>query len=181
MTAADSVRPLGVRTPRPPPVIALRAIGAAAVLVATGVVLLATISEGLEQPYLRAGLIVLVSLPYVLSGMVAWRRRPESSFGPLLIVAGFALALTTLQWASAAIPYTVGGLLDLVPAVIFPHVFLAFPSGRLERRPERVLITVGYVAAVGGSMAVLLLGGFDPRNLLAVVQQPGLAESVQNA
>jgi signal transduction histidine kinase len=167
--------------PRPPPVIALCVIGVAAVLAATGVVLLAAISEGLEQPYLRAGLIVFVSLPYVVSGIVAWRRRPESSFGRLLIVAGFALALTTLQWASAAVPYTVGGLLDLVPAVIFPHVFLAFPTGRLERRPERVLITVGYVAAVGGSTAVLLLGGFDPRNLLAVVQQPGLAESVQNA
>jgi signal transduction histidine kinase len=137
-------------------------------------------AQDLSQPGLRAALVDWVSLPYVLSGLVAWRRRPESRFGPLLIVAGFALTLTTLQWTRPALPYTVGQLLDLLPAVIFPHVFLAFPSGRLERRPERGLIAIGYAAALGGSAVVQLLGGFDPRNLLALAPHEGLAETVQN-
>jgi signal transduction histidine kinase len=180
MAAAVPAIPAAPSTAPQPAAASLWVISVAGIAAAVGVVLLAATSEGLEQPYLRAGMLVWVSLPYVLSGVIAWRRRPESRFGPLLILAGFALALTTLQWAGGSLPYTLGGLLDLIPAVIFAHVFLAFPSGRLERLPERLLVTVGYVAAVGGAAAVLLLGGFDPRNLLAVVHAPGAAETVQN-
>ena len=99
MTGPDPVRSAPPAAPRPPPPLVLWMVGAAGVLAAVGVVVLAT-AAGLEQPGLRAGLVDWVSLPYVLSGLVAWHRRPESRFGPLLIVAGFALALTTLQWAS---------------------------------------------------------------------------------
>ena len=61
-----------------------------------------------------------------------------------------------------ALPYTIGLLFDLLPAVIFLHVFLAFPSGRLERRPERWLVGVGYFVAVGFQLAKMLLGGGRP-------------------
>jgi signal transduction histidine kinase len=179
MTGPDPVRSAPLAVPRPPPALVLWMVGAAGVLTAVGVIALAT-GSGIEQPGLRAGLVVWVSLPYVLGGLVAWHRRPESRFGPLLIVAGFALPLTTLQWAGPALPFTVGSTLDLLPAVIFPLVFLAFPTGRLERRPERVLIGIGFVAALGGSATVQLLGGFDPRNLLAVASNQGLAETTQN-
>jgi signal transduction histidine kinase len=177
MTGPDPAGP-AVGT-RPPPAVVLWAVGVAGVLVSAGVVALAFAAD-IENPLTRAALVDWVSLPYILSGLVAWRRRPESRFGPLLIVAGFALALTTLQWAGPALAYTAGSLLDLVPAVIFPHVFLAFPTGRLERRSERLLIGIGYVAAVAGSALVLLLGGFDPRDLLAVTRNQPLAETVQN-
>jgi signal transduction histidine kinase len=180
MSGPDPVRSAAPGVARPPPAAVLWGVGMAGVLTAAGVVGLAMTGEDLEQPGLRAALLDWVSLPYILSGLIAWRRRPESRFGPLLIVAGFALALTTLQWARWPLAYTAGSLLDLVPAVIFTHVFLAFPTGRLERRPERVLITIGYVAALAGSAAVLLLGGFDPRDLLAVVPDQGRAETVQN-
>ncbi|HYJ74836.1 MAG TPA: histidine kinase [Kineosporiaceae bacterium] len=179
MTGAGAVGSAGAPA-RPPPAIVLWALGVAAVLTAAGVLALALASEGVEQPILRAALLDWVSLPYIVSGLVAWRRRPESRFGPLMIVAGFALTLTTLQWAQSALVYTVGSLFDLLPAVVSTHVFLAFPTGRLERRPERVLVAVGYVAAIGGSLTVLLLGGFDSRDLLTVVPNQALAETVQN-
>jgi len=180
MAGPDPVRPVVRGAARPPP-IALRGVAAAAILACTAVVGLAVANEELEQPVLLAALNLWVTLPYVLGGLVAWHRRPESRFGPLLIVAGFTMALSALQWAPAPLAYTLGQLVDLVPAAVLPYVFLAFPTGRLERRPERVLVVGGFVAALAGSTAVLLLGGFDPRNLLAVTSWPGAAETLQNA
>src|SRR3954451_20447174 len=108
MTGPDPVGSTARGAARPPPAIVLWAVGLAGVVTASGVVWLAIAAEDLEQPGLRAALLDWVSLPYILSGLVAWHRRPESRFGPLLIIAGFALALTTLQWARPALAYTVG-------------------------------------------------------------------------
>ena len=93
-------------------------------------------SDHLEDPGLRAGLVVWVVVPYVGAGLIAWWRRPESRFGPLMVAAGFGMFLSSLQWANSALPYTIGLAFDLLVAVLFLHVFLAFPSGRLEGRPE---------------------------------------------
>jgi signal transduction histidine kinase len=166
---------------RPPSALALSVVGTAGGLAAVAVAVLAWRANGLDQPALRAGLVDWIIAPYVIGGLVAWRRRPESRFGVLMIVAGLSMAVTTLQWARTPLVYTVGSLLDLLPAIVFPHLFLAFPSGRLDRRAERALIGAGYLAAVGGSLLILLLGGFDPRNLLTVTANPGLAETLQNA
>ena len=69
---------------------------------------------------------------YVLCGLVAWSRRPASRFGPLMIAAGFANFLSTLSWTTNDVSFTIGQALDFVPPVLFLHVFLAFPTGRLE-------------------------------------------------
>jgi signal transduction histidine kinase len=180
MAGPDPVRPAVARGARPPPAIAVWGVGTAGVLAGVAVVALAAADEELEQPLLLAALNLWVTLPYILGGLVAWHRRPESRFGPLLVVAGFTMALSALQWAPAPPAYTLGQLVDLVPAAVFPYVFLAFPTGRLERRPERVVVVAGFVAALAGSTAVLLLGGFDHRNLLAVTSWPGAAETLQN-
>ena len=46
-----------------------------------------------------------------------------------MIVTGFVCFLVTLSWTSSDVPYTVGQALDKLPAVLFLHVFLAFPTG----------------------------------------------------
>ncbi len=163
-----------------PPPIAVVAVVLAGLLAAVGAVLFAVSTGDLDRAGLRAGMIDWIIVAYVLAGLIAWRRRPESRFGLLLIAAGFAMAATTLQWSPSRPVYTVGQLFDLLPAVVFAHVFLAFPTGRLVRGRERLLVGVGYVTAVGASLLVLALGGFDPRNLLALTSRPGLAEAVQN-
>jgi hypothetical protein len=65
----------------------------------------------------------------VVCGLVAWWRRPANRFGPLLIIAGFVNFLSTLVWSSRDVLRTLGQALDLVPPVLFLHVFLAFPDG----------------------------------------------------
>ena len=66
-----------------------------------------------------------------------------SRFGPLMIAAGFANFLASLSWARTTSSFTIGQALDLLPAALFLHVFLAFPSGRLRGRFERALVAGG--------------------------------------
>jgi signal transduction histidine kinase len=103
---------------------------------------------------------------YVLCGLFAWWRRPESRFGALMIAAGFANFVSTLSWTTNDVTFTLGQALDLVPPVIFLHVFLAFPSGRLNGPLERGLVAGAYVAAVSLQVVRMAFGGFGENNLL---------------
>jgi hypothetical protein len=72
----------------------------------------------------------------------------ENRFGPLLIVAGFVNFLSTLVWSSRDVLRTVRQALDLVPPVLFLHVLLAFPDGRLKGRLVRSFVATAYVVAI---------------------------------
>ena len=141
---------------------------------------LASVNEELYQPALRVLLVWWVTLPYIFAGIVAWRRRPDSLFGPLMILAGFVTQLSVLQWTSQPLLSTIGQLCDLLVAAVWLHVFLAYPTGRLAGRAERVVVVVGYVAALGLQLVILMLGGFNENHLLGVATRPDLAEVVQN-
>ena len=155
--------------------LALGGLGGAGVLV-----VLAYTSDHVPDPGLRAGLLIWVVLPYILAGLVAWWCRPDSRFGPLMVAAGFGMFLSGFQFSTAALPYTLGMTFDLLVAVLFLHVFLAFPSGRLERRGERLLVGAGYVIAIGLQLVKMGLGVGGPDNLLAVVAEPAAANTVED-
>jgi signal transduction histidine kinase len=164
---------------RAPSVVMLAGLALAGAGAATTSAALALNHEELADPGLRAALIDWLALTYLLAGLVAWWRRPDSRLGPLMVVAGFTTFLSTLAWAHAALPFTFGQALDLVPLVLFLHVFLAYPSGRLAGRRERLLVATAYATALGLELVRMALGGFGPRNLLEVVEAPEAALAVQ--
>ncbi len=175
------------RTPGPAPTPGSRAPAAATLAAIGGAGLAAAgTSVGLalyndqDQPPIQVVLTTWITLPYVMSGLVAWRRRPDSRFGPLMVAAGFGIALSTLQWATVPLLHSVGHLFDLLPAVLFLHVFLAYPTGRLRRQYERGLVAFGYAAALGLQVVVLMLGGLDPLDVFTVASRPALADSLHN-
>jgi len=151
-------------------VIALAGFAAAGVTVA-----LALTSDHVDEPGVQALLVDWILFGYVLAGTVAWWRRPESRFGPLMLAAGFAFFLSALSWSNEAVPFTIGIAFDLVPAALYLHLFLAFPSGRLTRPIERVLVGTAYFTACGVQLVGLALGGFGPDNVLAVASEPDAA------
>lgn len=143
MTQLAPAAPLAGRDPevRPAPrswMVWAVAVAAAGVVVGSLVITLA--SEELDQPGLRAFLTVWIVVPYAVGGMLAWWRRPGSRLGPLMLATGLTMAVTTLQWSSQPVVHSVGNLLDMLPAALFLHVFLAFPTGKLDALPERVVV-----------------------------------------
>jgi signal transduction histidine kinase len=133
-------------------------------------------SDQLSQPLVHAILLDWITLPYIFGGVVAWWRRPDSRFGPLMVAAGFGMFLSSLLSANAVLLSTIGSAFDLLVVVLFLHVFLAFPSGKLERKVERVLVAVGYLVAFGFQLVGIALGSYGSDNLLNIVSEPGAAE-----
>jgi hypothetical protein len=90
-----------------------------------------------------------VGAAWIGAGLVAWARHPELRIGPLMAAVGVAWEMQE-PWWPAALPATVGYLLQDLSLAVALHAILAFPSGRLQNRIERVL--------VGGAYATVLLG-----------------------
>jgi signal transduction histidine kinase len=129
---------------------------------------------------IHAVIICWLVLAYTVSGLIAWRYRPGNRFGPLLIIAGFVLLGAALIWDSGnGIPHTIGQALDVLPLVLFVHVFVTFPSGRLTGRVERLLVGAGYVAAIGAQLVVMALGGLEPHRIV-LVDAPDAAVVIHN-
>ncbi|NGO14725.1 histidine kinase [Streptomyces sp. HC44] len=126
----------------------------------------------------HAAVLLWMALSYAAAGLVAWWRRPANRIGPLMIITGFSTFAAALTWADNTAVHTVGEAFDLVPPVLVLHVFLAYPVGLLRGRPERLLVATGYTAAVGGQLAVMMLGGLGPG--LRIVHEPDAATLLHN-
>jgi signal transduction histidine kinase len=178
MTATAAAHPAPTRFGPAAKTAVLWTIGLAGLGACTASVALAFTSDHVSEPGLQASLMVWMILPYVLGGLIAWSRRPESRFGLLMVAAGFGIFLSSFTWANLALPLTIGQAFDLLPAVLFLHVFLSFPTGRLESPFERALVGAGYVTALGLQFVGMMLGGFGPDNLLELTAQPDAAHDL---
>lgn len=176
-TSALAHRATGaVRAPAPALLLGIALVGCAAAVFSYQLVLG---SDHGRAPAVHAGLVGWITLSYVVCGLVAWWQRPESRFGPLMVAAGFAPFLSTLSVATTDVPRAIGWALLLLPPVLFLHVFLAYPSGRLEGRFAMWLVAAAYATAIGLGLVRMLLGGAGSHNLLEAVSQPGTADGVR--
>jgi signal transduction histidine kinase len=164
--------PAVLRTPSAP---MLWLVAIAGVAAAAGSVALSLAGERMSAPVVQAALMAWITLAYVFSGLIAWWRRPAHRLGPMMIAAGFGMFLSSLSTAGPPVAFTIGIAFDLLAAVLFLQVFLAFPQGRMDRRADRAIVRAGYVVAFGFQLVGLALGGFGPDNLLAVVEAPEAA------
>ena len=117
-----------------------------AILVGVVLIVLGSTSTN-DQPGLRVALAAWITIPYIVAGLIAWRRRPESRLGVLMVGAGFGTSINFLMSSSNDLLFTLGVIGDALPPVLFLHVFLAFPTGRLPFRAERIVVAAAYVAA----------------------------------
>jgi signal transduction histidine kinase len=152
--------------------------GVAAIAVCTALTLN---SDHLIERGVQALMLDWIIFGYVFAGLIAWWRRPASRFGLLMIAAGFVMFLSGLSSANAPLPFTVGVAFDLIPAILFLHVFLAFPTGRLEGRRERVLVIVGWIVGFGVHFVGMMFGGFGPDNLVELTDDPDTSNAILRA
>ena len=141
-------------------------------------VMIGSASPDLVRPGLQIFLVNWITIPYIVSGIAAWWWRPVSHLGPLMVATGIGMGLTPLQWSPQPMVASIGHLLDMLPAAMFLHVFLAFPTGRLAGRPERVLVIGGYVVAVGLQLVKIGLG-VKPDSLFKLADNPAAGTVVE--
>lgn len=107
---------------------------------------------------------VLFAVVWSVSGLIAWRARSVSRVGPLMIVMGGLFLLNNPWGFRLPTDFPLRGWITVVGLLGFKlilavgmHLFLSYPSGRLEHRLDRVLVWLGYASAVVFSVAQLLV------------------------
>ena len=142
-------------------------------------------SAGVVLAFLLSGWIAITV------GVVMSRRRPESNFGLVLAVAGFAwfIAGWNNPGAGSSVVFTIGLVFYAVGLPLVAHAALSYPGGRLGNRLELGALVVTY----GGAVVLLGVGqalvfdpteqgcGFCPDNLLSVASAPEVVASFNRA
>ena len=159
-----------------------RAIVLAGLLAGAGVVAIVLASDHQEPKAVWAIFGPAVGWSFIGTGLYAWRRRPESRTGALMILLGFAWFLYTLQAANSALVYTLALVVGPLWGGVFLHLGLGFPSGRLRDGLDRGLVIAGYLIFPLAFVPAMFFAaphdlGCDecPENLLLVRPDSGLA------
>jgi signal transduction histidine kinase len=100
-----------------------------------------------------------VGLSFLVTGLIAWQRRPANKTGLLLTVTGYAWFAETLSYIPSAAAFTAGEL--VLSGIYLPalaHLALAFPSGQLHTRLDRWCISSLYVLNIGFGAALSITG-----------------------
>jgi signal transduction histidine kinase len=96
-------------------------------------------------------------------GVLVWELRPDSRTGMLLTAFPLVALLGDLDgifWKSG-VAVTIGLAATTLPAAIFVHLTLSYPTGRLTARFDRGFVVFMYGYAVVYTVPLLLF--FDPR------------------
>jgi signal transduction histidine kinase len=79
-----------------------------------------------------------------------------------MVAVGFTFSLGALTASDDSLVFTAGVLVSSVYFVVFAHMVLAYPDGRLEHRWHARLLAAGYALALVGTLPQLLWG-FSPQ------------------
>jgi signal transduction histidine kinase len=97
---------------------------------------------------------------FIGTGLFLWARRTDNKIGPLMTLVGFLWLVSQLTASNLPLLFTFGNALGSVYVAATMHLVLAYPSGELSERRDRVVVAVAYAVTTVG---LLLMGLFlDP-------------------
>src|ERR687887_455620 len=144
---------------RPAPAILIIGVALAALAATAGAGSLSAVSKHAPNPEGHPALSVVGCLSFVGAGLLALRRPPYVRLGLPLVLVGLSSLLGALHDANDSIPYTIGVLTANLVFALLVTLLLAFPSGRLGTRSNRLIALVAFLAVLGlQALAVV----FDP-------------------
>ena len=139
----------------------------------------------------RAIATVVAAWSFLVAGLVAWLRRPSNRLGPLMVATCFALLARQFRYSHDPLAFTVFFLVGELGYVLYTHVALAYPSGRVTDRLEKTFLAVAYTVSLAFPFAILLtydaterLRYFDPflrESLLLISGNIDLVSLLQDA
>src|SRR5829696_2048777 len=154
-------RPSATRADREvaPPVAGLAALGAAGVGLSAAAAWIAATGAGTEPRGFSAAVHALVIAAPIGAGLYAVSRNPRGRFGWLLVLAGVLWSPTMLAESSESVLYSTGRVWVWFAELLLIYLVLAFPTGRLGRRTDQLLVRAGGVI-VALYLVSSLLGGY---------------------
>jgi signal transduction histidine kinase len=114
---------------------------------------------------LSAALVLTLGVGWSFSGLglVAWVRWPGSLTGPLMVAVGLAWFARAFGALDAIWAFEVGILVGAVYLAVLGHLMVTYPSGRLVRRRQKVVVAAVYLCTVPTAFVArwVLPGGRD--------------------
>ena len=160
----------------------MSAIVLAALVCGAGVVALLLGSDHQDAKTAWAIFGPAVGWSFIGVGLYAWRRRPESRTGVLMVLLGFAWFLSALNFSDSPLVYSLAFVLGGLWGGVFLQLIMGFPSGRLGPGRDRALVIAGYLIFTVASIPAMLfaaphdLGCDDcPSNVLLIHHDSDLA------
>jgi PAS domain S-box-containing protein len=139
----------------------LLAVAVALAEAAAAVMIVAT-SDHEPHKVATTALALTAGISFVASGLIALRRRPENRIGLYLAAVGYLWFLGALGDANNDTVWTLGVFLSNLAFVPFAALVLAFPSGRLAPRPDRLLVRATAAFVLIGPPLLLLFADKPP-------------------
>jgi len=118
--------------------------------------LIATADFEIDDRGLWIALNGVIGGSFIGVGLFAWYRRPDTRIGTLMVATGFAWFVGNLIFTDPPLLWSVGQLLNNLFAAAAIHLLLAFPSGRLASRFDRILVVAAYLVTSVGFVPALL-------------------------
>jgi signal transduction histidine kinase len=160
----------------------MRVVALAALVCGAGVVPLLLGSDHQDAKTAWAIFGPAVGWSFIGVGLYAWRRRPQSRTGALMVLLGFAWFLSALSFADSPLVYSFAFVVGGLWGGVFLQLIMSFPSGRLAPGWDRALVIAGYVIFTVASIPAMLFAGPHelgcddcPTNVLLTRRDPDLA------
>lgn len=155
-------------------------------LAAGGAVTAAVTSDHTTNKAATIALALPTGLAFIASGLVAHARRPQNGTGGLLVLTGFTWFVAALPSANNSFVFTVGLVVGGLFIGVLAHLLLAFPSGRLASRTDRVIAFAMYTLVAAAPLVIFFFdegelstsfcsGESCPENLLATIPAQSVA------
>jgi signal transduction histidine kinase len=142
---------------------ALWALAAAGFIFGLIVAALILTSDTPEYPVAWATGGLVVGWSFIGVGLFAWGRRPDNRVGTLMAAAGFAWLLAGCGLSDVPLIFTLGQVFGSVFFAVAVHLLLAFPTGQLESRADRWIVTGAYIVTTIAALGLWLFA--DPKSL----------------
>ena len=124
--------------------------------------LLIAVSHREPHKILAGALEITAGLSFVAAGAIAMRRRPDNRTGFYLVAVGYLWFLGALVDANNDVVYAVGAFTHNLAYVPFAALVLSFPTGRLARRADRLIVLASAVFVLAVPPLLLLFADRPP-------------------
>ena len=160
----------------------LGAVDFAAPFLGRSTVSQASVLIGLHPPHVgRVAVHVIAREAFIVAGILAISRRPSNRVGYLMATVGVVWMLPDIGFVQSSLAYTLSELFTGMQWVFLAYLALAFPTGRLASRADRLVMSVGYVFAIANAIGSLPFYNPHvscppcPANLILIKHDPSLA------
>ncbi len=103
-----------------------------------------------------AGLFLATGWGFVGVGLWVWKQRSAGNIGLLMVAVGLSGLLKGLAFSNDSVVFAIASVGEVLIYAVLIHLLLSFPSGRLETRLDRLLVTIAYVNTTVVQLGVFL-------------------------